>query len=123
MQAAPYGRTWARIDSNHLVARGTPPRRPSAEPSSRTVGPKEQIMTYGWRAKVGIIVPSGNSVSEPQFRMMAPPGVEFFAARLRLEREGADRYLKMAEGIEDAAGLLADLRPSFILFHCTAVSV
>jgi maleate isomerase len=80
-------------------------------------------MTYGWRAKVGIIVPSGNSVSEPQFRMMAPPGVEFFAARLRLEREGPDRYLKMAEGIEDAAGLLADLRPSFILFHCTAVSV
>jgi maleate isomerase len=80
-------------------------------------------MTYGWRAKVGIIVPSGNSVSEPQFRMMSPSGVEFFAARLRLERDGPDRYMKMAEGIEEAAGLLADLRPSFILFHCTAVSV
>jgi maleate cis-trans isomerase len=79
---------------------------------------------YGWRARVGLIVPSVNSCTEPQFRMMAPDGVAFYATRLAL-RGGGGRaeLLAMAEHVEDAAALLNDLDPALILFHCTAASL
>jgi maleate isomerase len=79
---------------------------------------------YGWRARVGLIVPSVNTCTEPQFRAMAPDGVAFYATRLAL-RGGGGRaeLLAMADHVEEAAELLNDIDPALILFHCTAASL
>lgn len=38
----------------------------------------------GYRAKIGVVVPSTNTTMEPELHSMAPPGVTFHAARLYL---------------------------------------
>jgi maleate isomerase len=40
----------------------------------------------GYRAKIGIVVPSTNTTMEPDMHAMAPSGVTFHTARLRLTR-------------------------------------
>jgi maleate isomerase len=78
---------------------------------------------YGWRARIGTIVPSVNSCSEPQFRLMAPDGVEFYVTRLPLRRGTREELVAMADAAVPAARLLADVGPDLILFHCTAATV
>ena len=38
----------------------------------------------GYRAKIGVVVPSTNTTMEPEMHSMAPPGVTFHTARLYL---------------------------------------
>jgi maleate isomerase len=40
----------------------------------------------GWRAKMGTIIPSTNTVVEHDFNMLAPPGISIHAARFWIER-------------------------------------
>jgi len=44
----------------------------------------------GWRAKLGVIVPSTNTVVEHDFNRMAPPGVTFHAGRMYIEHPALD---------------------------------
>ena len=37
---------------------------------------------YGWRAKIGVVIPSNNTVLEPEFALIAPAGVATYAARI-----------------------------------------
>jgi maleate isomerase len=37
---------------------------------------------YGWRARIGLIVPSSNTVCEMEFQQMAPAGVSVHTARV-----------------------------------------
>lgn len=37
---------------------------------------------YGWKGKVGLLVPAGNRVILPEFYEIAPPGVAFFETRM-----------------------------------------
>ncbi|MGI4945018.1 MAG: maleate cis-trans isomerase family protein [Janthinobacterium lividum] len=77
---------------------------------------------YGDRLRLGIIVPSGNVIAEPQIRAMLPPGVSPLFTRLALRGTTEAELLAMMEGVEAAAGLLADARVDRIVFHCTAVT-
>lgn len=77
---------------------------------------------YGERLRLGVILPSGNVVAEPQIRAMLPPGVSFYVTRLALRGTSEAELLNMIDGVEDAAGLLADARVDAIVFHCTAVT-
>ena len=77
---------------------------------------------YGWRARLGMLVPSVNTCAEPDAVAMAPAGVTVHSARLRLRGSSREEYLAMTEDVEHAAGLLADSEPDLIVFHCTAVS-
>jgi maleate cis-trans isomerase len=38
---------------------------------------------FGWRARIGVLVPPGNPTVEPEFYMMAPEGVSIHFARLQ----------------------------------------
>src|SRR5262245_63988975 len=38
----------------------------------------------GYRAKIGVVVPSTGTTMEPELYQMAPPGVTFHGARMRL---------------------------------------
>ncbi len=77
---------------------------------------------YGERLRIGMLIPSGNIVIEPQVRAMLPPGVALYVTRLALTGSSEQELRAMAEGVEDAARLLADARVGQIAFNCTAVS-
>jgi maleate isomerase len=77
---------------------------------------------YGDRARIGLMVPSGNQVCEAELHAMMPPGVAAHVTRLELRGSSEPELLRMIEGLEPAARLLADARPALLAFHCTAVS-
>jgi maleate cis-trans isomerase len=79
---------------------------------------------YGWRARVGLVVPSINKVAEPEFWRLAPPGVAFHVARAA--NRGAtteESYFKMADAALDAAEDLATADVDMVLYACTSGSV
>ena len=77
---------------------------------------------YGDRLRLGIIVPSGNVIAEPQIRAMLPAGVGALITRLALRGSSEAELRRMEAGVEAAAGLLADAQVDRIVFHCTAVT-
>lgn len=77
---------------------------------------------YGDRARLGLMVPSGNAVCEAELHSMLPEGVVALITRLELRGSSDVELSKMLDRLEEAAGLLADARPGLIGFHCTAVS-
>ena len=75
------------------------------------------------RARIGMIIPSVNSMTEPQFNHFAPPGLGVHVARARVAGEWKRPLATMAEEIAAAAKLLADVAPDLIVFHCTDTSM
>lgn len=76
----------------------------------------------GWRLRLGMLIPSVNTVAEPQLAAMLPDGVSLHTTRLKLTGSTEEELLGMVERAEEAALLLADAEPQRILFHCTAVT-
>lgn len=77
---------------------------------------------YGDRLRVGVLVPSGNAVCEPELRAMMPPGVSLLVTRLALRGSSEPELMGMLDALDPAARLLADAGVDVIVFHCTAVS-
>ena len=75
------------------------------------------------RARIGLIIPSVNSLSEPQFNHFAPPGLTVHAARARVAGPWRRPLPQMADEIALSAQLLADCGPDLIVFHCTETSM
>jgi arylmalonate decarboxylase len=70
------------------------------------------------RARIGLIIPSGNTLTEPQFQRYAPAGVQCHITRLRKTHHAP--LEELLPGIIEAACCLADARCDVIAFHCTA---
>ena len=49
------------------------------------------MINYGTRARLGMILPSGNQAAEPQFQAMLPTGVSLHTTRLKLNRQFGSR--------------------------------
>jgi maleate isomerase len=79
-------------------------------------------LRYGSRARLGMLLPSGNVAAESQFNAMLPSGVSLHTTRLKLTGSSDAELLAMTERVEDGASLLADACVDLILFHCTAVT-
>jgi maleate isomerase len=79
-------------------------------------------INYGDTARLGVLVPSGNSVAEVELRAMLPPDVTMLTTRLALRGSSEAELQAMLTDLEPAARLLADAEPDAIAFHCTAVS-
>ena len=75
------------------------------------------------RARIGMIIPSANSMTEPQFNYFAPPGLGVHVARARVAGEWKRPLAAMADEIATSAKLLADVAPDLIVFHCTDTSM
>ncbi|WP_234729437.1 maleate cis-trans isomerase family protein [Acidocella facilis] len=80
------------------------------------------IINYGTRARIGLLMPSGNSAAEPQFQAMLPAGVSLHTTRLKLNGSSEQQLLSMVGRVEEGAALLADAGVDLITFNCTAVS-
>src|SRR6478735_3256440 len=75
------------------------------------------------RARVGLIIPSVNTYSEPQFNHFAPDGLGIHVARARVAGQWKRPLPEMKEEIAGAARLLSDAHPDVIVFHCTDTSM
>jgi len=75
------------------------------------------------RARVGLIIPSVNTYSEPQFNHFAPEGLGIHVARARVAGQWKRPLPEMKGEIAAAAQLLSDCRPDVIVFHCTDTSM
>src|ERR1700722_19695106 len=78
-------------------------------------------INYGMRTRLGMMLPSSNTIAEPQIAAMLPPGVSLHTTRLRL-RSGREA-LGMLERLEEGTQLMADAAVDRLIFHCTAVSM
>ena len=77
---------------------------------------------YGEKLRLGVIVPSGNVIAEPQINAMLPAGVVAYFTRLELRGSSEPELLEMSRHVESGARLLADAQVKAIVFHCTAVT-
>lgn len=75
------------------------------------------------RARIGLIIPSVNSMSEPQFNHFAPAGLAIHVARARVAGPWKRPLPVMADEIATSAKLLSDVSPDLIVFHCTDTSM
>jgi maleate isomerase len=74
------------------------------------------------RARIGLIIPASNRLTEPHFNRYAPDGVEVNVTRLRMTGQHRVPLLDLLPRIAEAAELLADAQCDVIVFHCTASS-
>jgi maleate isomerase len=75
------------------------------------------------RARIGLIIPSVNTCSEPQFHHFAPAGLGIHVARARIVGPWQRPLPLMAEEIVTAAQHLADCGPDLLVFHCTETAM
>ncbi|MDB5414874.1 MAG: Arylmalonate decarboxylase [Rubritepida sp.] len=78
---------------------------------------------YGWRGRIGLLVPSINTTMEPEFWRLAPRGVSVHTARIAGGRHGTPEELR---GMEAEARLsakrVASTEPSVVVYGCTSGS-
>lgn len=75
--------------------------------------------------RLGLVIPSANTMTEPQFNRFAPPGVSVHVARVRISypNGGLIPLPALTPEVVRAAELLADASCDLIVFHCTASSM
>jgi maleate isomerase len=72
---------------------------------------------------IGLIIPSSNRLTEPQFNAYAPPGVGVHVTRLRMTGKFRKPLSELKRPLVEAAEALSDVKPGIIVFHCTANSM
>jgi maleate cis-trans isomerase len=75
------------------------------------------------QARIGLIIPSVNTYSEPQFNRFAPQGLGIHVARARVAGPHKRPLPQMTDEIATSAKLLSDCQPDVIVFHCTDTSM
>ncbi len=75
------------------------------------------------RARVGLIIPSSNRLSEPQFRHFLPADVAVHVTRLQMTGKHAKPLAPLLVDVERAASALGDAKCDVVIFHCTANSM
>ncbi len=74
-------------------------------------------------ASIGLIIPSANRLTEPQFNTYLPAGVGAFVTRLRMAGKFRKPLAELKPQLIQAAEALSDIKPNVIVFHCTANSM
>lgn len=72
---------------------------------------------------IGLIIPSSNRLTEPQFNAYAPPGLGIHVTRLRMTGKFRKPLSELKRPLIEAAEALSDVKPGVIVFHCTANSM
>ena len=75
------------------------------------------------QGRIGLIIPSSNRLTEPQFNRYAPPGVDVHVTRLRMTGKFRKPLDEMKRSLVEASEALSDVKPGVIVFHCTANSM
>jgi len=80
---------------------------------------------YGWRCRIGLIIPSDNTVMESEFNKIFYDfcGISVHATRIFLESTTVKSLLKMKEGLKRAALELKTAEVDIIVYGCTSGSL
>ena len=70
-------------------------------------------------ARIGLIIPSSNRLTEPQLRHFAPRELGIHVTRLQMTGKWNRPLSALGDDIQRAAGALADAKCDIIVFHCT----
>jgi len=78
---------------------------------------------YGWRGRIGLLVPSINTTMETEFWRIAPEGVSVHSARIAGGRHGTPEELRSMESAsKQAAREVAMIEPDVVVYGCTSGS-
>jgi maleate cis-trans isomerase len=110
------------------------PRVEALRPKAQAVAPESiagDVMRavqfyspYGYRAKIGLIMPGVNTNLEPECYLMAPKGVSFHSSKLLLTGKATqESYDRMERDTERAAEELATAEVDVVAWACTSGSV
>ena len=80
-------------------------------------------MYYGWKAKIGLIIPSTGSAPERDFNRYAPDGVAIFTQRVSFEKVDHDGLSALGDLVVEASRLLVSAEPDLLVFGCTTGSL
>lgn len=75
---------------------------------------------YGWRARLGRINPSPETVGDEEWRRLCPEGVTVVSTRMFIEAVDRDGLTAMVKNVERASKEIATARPNVILMAGTA---
>ena len=104
-------------DQNARIATEAPPL---AGDSMKILG---WYHPYSWLGKVGVILPSANTVVEAEFNRWAPDGLTFHGARTTVAGTPSQKSLNdMADGAIRAAGDLGTAECDLVAYCCTSGS-
>lgn len=81
------------------------------------------MLMYGWRRRIGLIVPSSNTTNEPEFQRWLPDGVSLYTTRMELRNTNAAALERMSEQAEAAGERLADADVDVVVYGCTTGSL
>jgi maleate isomerase len=73
--------------------------------------------------RIGLIIPSSNRLTEPQFNQYAPKGVGVHVSRLRMTGKFRKAWNELEPQLAEAAAAISDVKPGVVVFHCTANSM
>ncbi|NJE02667.1 aspartate/glutamate racemase family protein [Thermococcus sp. MV11] len=77
---------------------------------------------YGWRGRLGLIVPSSNTTMEMELHSVLPEGVSLHTARVPLRNVTEEELIKMNALAVESARLLRDAGVELVLYGCTSGS-
>lgn len=82
---------------------------------------------YGWRGRIGLLVPCSNTTAEIEFARMAPEGVSVHTGRVwqeepRDDAGKAEKLIAMSRRAPERARELAEVRPAIIVWACTSAT-
>ena len=78
---------------------------------------------YGWRLRIGLMVPSSNTTMESEFYQNLLYGVSIHTARMNIVNTTFDDLTKMTDDIEGCTHLLKTVAPDIIVYGCTTGSL
>lgn len=106
-----------------IVKKKTAPGIAPQAIAGKTMKAVQMYSPYGYRGKIGLILPSTNTVIEPEFNRMAPKGVSIHSARIMLLGKASEEsYFAMRDDTGRAAAELATAEPDVIAWGCTSGS-
>lgn len=80
------------------------------------------LLRYGWRLRIGMIIPAMASNAEAHISAMLPEGVTLHTTRLMMNEKDAKSMLNFVDKVEDAASMLKEAGVGHVLVNCTAVT-
>lgn len=78
---------------------------------------------YGWRGRIGVVIPSNNTVLEPEFARLVPEGVSAHASRILGRGSSAAELLEMVRNADRAIEELLAADVQTLLYACLSTSL
>jgi maleate cis-trans isomerase len=75
------------------------------------------------KARIGLIIPSSNRMTEPQFHRYAPAGIAVHVARVQMTGRHKKPIAQLLDDVGRAASSLGDAKCNPVVFHCTGTAM